>query len=124
MSEALDKWSQMFQDQQEFMELLRENDKMPEFPVELTTKPGQRLIKETMFNMIEELMEASFTLKNKVHRQTDVRVYDRGHYLEELGDALAYFLEVAILSGFTPQEVFEEYKRKHAVVVKRLQDGY
>lgn len=121
---ADDKLEDMFKRQVEFMEMLRQNDKLPEYPVDMTSKPGQRLIKETIFNLCEELFEASFTLKNRVHRLTDARLYDRDHYREELGDALAYFLEVCILSGFSPQEIYEEYCAKNATVRERLQKGY
>jgi hypothetical protein len=124
MDDSDDKLQLIFDRQTEFMELLRESDKMPEWPVDLRTKPGQRLIKETLFNMIEELMEASFTLKNKMHRVTDAKELDFGHYLEELGDAFAYFVEVLILSGIDPQMLYEEYVRKNEIVKARLRSGY
>jgi hypothetical protein len=106
------------------MELLKDNEKMPEWPIDITSKPGQRLIKETLFNMIEELAEASFTLKNRMHRLTDARVLDVEHYKEELGDALAFFMEACILSGISPQDLYNEYCRKNEVVVNRLKNGY
>lgn len=121
---AEDKLDEMFRRQTEFMELLRQNDKMPEWPVDMTSKPGQRLIKETIFNLCEELFEASFTLKYRTHRLTDARLVDMDHYKEELGDALAYFMEVVIMSGFSPKELFEEYCRKNQIVKDRLQKGY
>lgn len=120
----MDKLDEIFKRQQEFMELLRQNDKIPEYPLDLRTKPGQRLTKEVMFNMIEEVMEASFTLKNRMHRLTDDRSYDREHYKEELGDAFAYFIEVLIFSDISPQELFDEYCRKNAIVKERLERGY
>lgn len=121
---AEDRLEDMFERQTAFMEELRRNDKLPEWPVDLTTKPGQRLIKETIFNTIEELAEASFTLKNRMHKLSDDRTLDIDHYKEELGDALAYFLEIVILSGFTAKELHEEYKRKNQVVFDRLRNGY
>ena len=119
-----DMFEDIFERQIAFMEDLRLNDKLVEYPIDLTTKPGQRVIKETIFNLFEELAEASFTLKNRMHRTTDVRVLDIQHYKEELGDALAYFVEVCVLSGFSPHDIYEEYKRKNAIVSKRLKDGY
>jgi hypothetical protein len=119
-----DRLEDVFERQTEFMELLRQNDRIPEWPVDMTSKPGQRLIKETIFNMCEELFEASFTLKNRMHRLTDARLVDIDHYREELGDAFAFFLEVCILSGVTPQDLYDEYVRKNAVVKERLQRGY
>jgi hypothetical protein len=114
----------VFKRQEEFMELLRVNDKLPEWPVDLTTKPGQRLIKETVFNLSDELHEATATLKNKMHRLTDDRTLDVAHYREELGDAFAFFLEVCLLSGISANDLYEEYCRKNAIVRERLQKGY
>lgn len=114
----------IFRRQECTMEELRLRDKCPEWPLDITTKGAQRLIKENIFNACEELFEASYTLKNKAHRQTDVRVIDRAHYVEELGDALAFFLEVCIFSGITPQELYEEFCRKNALVIERIKAGY
>lgn len=121
MSDKLDK---VFELQTEFMQLLKDHDKMPEWPVDLTTKSGQRLVREITFNLIEELMEASFCLRNKVHKLTDDRNFDRAHYVEELGDAFAYFLEVCIVSGISPSEIFNEYVKKNGIVKERLKNGY
>ena len=110
--------------QTDFMEELKSNDRMPEWPVDLTSKPGQRLIKETIFNLCEELFEASYTLKNKMHRLTDARLVDMDHYREEIGDAFAYLMEVCILSGITPSDLFHEYLRKNKIVMERIQKGY
>jgi hypothetical protein len=113
-----------FNRQAVFMELLREADRMPEWPVDMTSKAGQRLVRETTLNMIEELMEAIFTLRNKMHRITDVRVLDFEHYVEELGDAYAFFIEICHLSGISPEMLHTEYCRKNAVVKERLVKGY
>jgi len=121
MSDKLDK---AFVHQRTFMDLLREYDKLPEFPVDLKTKPGQRLIREFMLNMIEELMEASFTLKNKVHRITDDQEFDFQHYKEELGDAFAYFLEICILSDISADDLYEQFQKKNLTVTERLEKGY
>jgi hypothetical protein len=122
--EIMDKLHDIFERQTRFMEILRDNDKLPEWPVDLTTKPGQRLLKEAIFCMIEEITEASYTLKNRMHRLTDDRALDIDHYKEELGDALAYFIEVCILSGISPDEMYNEYKRKNQIVVERIEKGY
>lgn len=121
---ASDMFQDIFDRQTSFMEELRDNDRLPEWPVDLTTKPGQRLAKEVIFYTIEELAEASFTLKNKVHRITDDRSFDYAHYKEEIGDALAYLVELCVLSGMTAQEFYEEYARKNDAVRERLKKGY
>lgn len=119
-----DKLEEAFVLQRTFMDMLVEHDKLPEYPFDLTTKPGQRAIKETVWNLVEELAEASFTLKNRMHKISDDRELDFEHYLEELGDAFAYFLEICLMSGISSQQLFEEYRRKNLVVKQRLEKGY
>lgn len=119
-----DMLEESFERQRQFMDELVVNDRLPKYPVDITTKPGQRLIKETIFNLAEELFEASYTLKNRMHRLTDARDLDVDHYREEIGDAFAYFLEVCILSGITPDDLYKEYCRKNAIVTERLRKGY
>ncbi len=119
-----DMLEQAFARQRAFMDELVANDKLPTYPIDLSSKGGQRLIKEMVFNCIEELCEASYTLKNRGHRITDDRTVDLTHYREELGDAFAFFLEICIMSGMSPAELFDEYSRKNAVVLERLQKGY
>ena len=119
-----DKLDSAFMLQEQFMRMLVENDKLPEYPVDLTTKPGQRLVKECIFNLAEELFEASFTLKNRMHKLSDDKEFDRAHYVEELGDAFAYFMEACLLSGISSQELFDEYRRKNLIVRQRLEQGY
>lgn len=120
----MDMLQDAFERQDAFMKILRDNDKFPEYPVDITTKPGQRLVKECMFNLTEELFEASFTLKNRMHRLTDDRSIDFEHYKEELGDAFAFFMEVCILSGIKAEDLYSEYKRKNQIVKERLEKGY
>lgn len=119
-----DSLDDVFDRQTKFMELLRQHDRLPEWPVDLTTKPGQRLVKETVFNLSDELHEATATLKNKMHRLTDDRTLDFNHYREELGDAFAFFIELCILSGISARDLYDEYIRKNKVVLNRLQGGY
>lgn len=121
MSDRLDR---MFALQREFMDMLVEHDKLPEYPVDITTKPGQRLIKETAFNQIAELMEASVILKNKMHRLGDVTEINFPHFLEELGDSWAFFMELLMLANITPEMLYNEFVRKNAIVRKRIMEGY
>jgi hypothetical protein len=119
-----DTLEKIFELQSEFMQQLVEHDKIPEYPVDLTSKQGQRFVKEIIFSMIEELTEASYTLKNRSHRLTDARLIDIDHYKEEISDALAYFVELCIISGISPIELFELYKQKNKTVKERLNSGY
>jgi hypothetical protein len=110
--------------QKEFMDMLVEHDRFPEYPVDLTTKQGQRFFKEIMFNLIAELMEATVILKNKMHRLSDATEIDFPHFIEELGDGFAFFLEGLAAVGITPDMLFREFSRKNGIVRKRIQEGY
>jgi hypothetical protein len=114
----------MFDRQTGFMNLLKDHDRLTEWPVDLTTKMGQRLIKEYIFSTIEELAEASFTLKNRTHKLTDDRELDFDHFKEELIDAMSFLMEVWILSGLDYTQFYDEYIRKNNIVVERLNKGY
>ncbi len=61
------------------------------------------------FGVIEE------TLEYLEASQTD----DRAHQLEEITDIFFFYLEQVILSGFTWQQIEEEYVRKHAENLER-----
>lgn len=124
MSFLTDHWAEMFERQERNMQLLEERDVLPPWPVDLTTKQGQRMIKEIVSDCHGELWEATYTLKNKLHKARDDRQFDREHYIEELGDALAYFMEICILSGITPQEMFNEFCRKNQIVRERFEGDY
>ena len=109
--------------QKEFMDMLVEYDRLPEYPIDLTTKPGQRLIKEYVSNTIFELAEAAQTLRNRNHVIKEVPELDFAHYLEEIGDAFAFLMEVCILSGIDPNRLYDEYRRKNQVVRQKLLDS-
>lgn len=118
-----DKLEKAFVLQREFMDMLVEHDSLPEYPVDLTTKPGQRLIKEYVSNVIFELAEAAQTLRNRMHVIKDVPELDFAHYLEEIGDAFAFLMEVCILSNISAEDLYEEFRRKNQVVRQRLLDS-
>jgi NTP pyrophosphatase (non-canonical NTP hydrolase) len=119
-----DKLDEIFGRQTALMNLLIMNDKLPEAPVDVTSKAGQRQIKELIWAMVEEMAEASFILKNRTHRFTDHTDVDYAHFREELADALAYFIEICIFAGIGPGDLFREYCAKNAIVRKRVKDGY
>ena len=120
----LDKLDDMFDRQRELMDKLITADKLPEYPVDITSKYGQRQIKELTFAMIEEMTEGTYILKNRSHRFTDHTDVDFAHFREELGDALAYFIEICVFAGISPTELYEEYCNKNLVVKQRVSDGY
>jgi hypothetical protein len=118
-----DKLDKAFMFQREFMDMLVEHDRLPEYPVDLSTKNGQRLIKEYVWNAVAELAEASQTLRNRNHVIKDVPELDFAHYLEELGDAFAFFMEICILSNISPETLYDEYLRKNKIVRQKMLDS-
>ena len=120
-----DKLKEMWDQQSSFMKLLQQKRNFPEFPVDPTSKSGQKFLKGITHECMHELFEANQALKNsKDHRETDVNDFDREHYLEELVDALHYFFEIAILSGITVDDLHEAYMKKGHVNIQRIENGY
>jgi hypothetical protein len=120
-----DKLEDMWQQQKKFMELLREKREFPSFPVDTSTKNGQKILKSITHECMHELFEANLLLKNsKDHRATDLRDFDRESYVEELCDALHYFFEIAILSGVSIEELYRSYMKKPEINVSRVEKGY
>jgi hypothetical protein len=119
-----DGWNLTFRIQTEYMQMLLDRGKLPAWPIDMTSKEGQAVIQENVFKCEHELHEACNELKNKMHRLTDVREFDREHFLEELADAHAFFLEVCIFGGVGPRELLEKIIWKNEVVKDRLRDGY
>ncbi len=115
----------MWNQQEDFMRLLREKRNFPEFPVDITSKEGQRFLRSITFDAIEELIEANQHLKNrKAHRATDLPEFDRKKYVEELCDAMHFFIEIIIASGIERHEFCRAYFSKGEVNEKRIQSGY
>lgn len=124
-SDIVDRLKQVWDDQVAFMTLLRLRRGFPEFPVDLTSKAGQRLVKEIAQDAAGEVFEALAHLKNsKLHRATDVPEFDRSAYVEELVDALKLLVEVAILSGVTLSELWTAYEVKTAKNTQRIESDY
>ena len=121
----MDKLQEMWEQQKKFMELLQIHRNFPSFPVDMTSKSGQKFLKGITHECMHELFEANQALKNsKDHRATDVKDFDRENYVEELADALHYFFEIAILSGISLEEMYLAYLNKGQINMNRIQGGY
>lgn len=91
MSDFLRMWAS----QRTFMDLLVSKGRFPEFPVDLTTKKGQQEVVHVFQHTMDELYEAKSELRNtKRHRVTEVKGFDREHFIEELVDVQKLLLEV------------------------------
>ena len=124
-TEINDRLTRMWDQQEQFMHLLREKRGFPEFPTDLTSKKGQQFLKDIRNHLMEELYEAGQHLKNaKSHRATDIPEVDREAYKEELVDALHLYLELVIASGISLDELVEAYMAKGEVNFDRIKNGY
>lgn len=120
-----DRLLEMWHQQYEFMKLLQEKRGFPQFPVDITTKEGQKFLKGITHECMGELFEANQELKNsKAHRATEITNLDRDAYLEELVDSLHFFFEIAIASGISVTELYAAYMKKGDVNTNRIKNGY
>lgn len=127
MQESTDRLAEMFSLHESFMRMLcvRFPGYYPEWPIDVTKKESQILLRDVTLKGVEEMFEALQELKNaKSHRQTDVPHLDRDAFLEENVDALKYFFTTLMLVGITPQDLYEAYVKKHEKICKRLREGY
>lgn len=124
-SHKIDKLEEMWTQQEEYMNLLREKRGFVSFPVDTESKEGQKVLKNITHECMHELFESNLILKNsKDHRATNVKEFDRESYVEELCDALHYFFEIAILSGVSIDELHSMYMKKGRINVERIEKGY
>jgi hypothetical protein len=115
----------LWEQQLAFMRLLQEKRNWPQFPVDISTKQGQKLLHDIRHHIMDELFEAGQHLKNaKSHRATEVPEVDREAYKEELVDALHLYLELVIASGISLEELVGAYMRKGEINDARIRAGY
>jgi hypothetical protein len=123
--QSADKLQKMWDQQTSFMHLLQEKRNFPEFPTDITSKSGQKFLKDITYHMMDELFEAGQHLKNaKSHRATELPDVDREAYKEELVDSLHLYFELVIASGITLDELFKAYMKKGETNVLRITNGY
>lgn len=120
-----DRLAKMWNQQEAFMRLLQEKRGFPEFPTDISSKKGQKFLKDISHHIMDELFEAGQHLKNaKSHRATLIPEVDREAYKEELVDALHLYFELAIAAGITLEELVDSYMKKGDVNVERIKGGY
>lgn len=120
-----DTLTKMWDQQEEFMRLLQQKRNWSQFPVDLSSKAGQKLLHDIRHNVVDELHEAGQHLKNaKSHRATEIPEVDRGAYVEECIDALHLLFELYIASGITKEEMIAAYLAKGEVNTRRILSGY
>jgi hypothetical protein len=122
-----DKLDKIFQLRKRFMaEIDRVNpDIYPEWPVDITSKKSQQVLRDTALKGVEEMFEALQHLKNwKPHKKTEVLEFNREEFLEEVVDAFNYFFSLLVLTGVTPDELYDAYCKKDDIIHERLSTGY
>jgi len=120
-----DRWEAMFQQQEAFMKLLQEKRDFPTFPLDLRKKDHQKIVKDISHDCMHELFEAVHLLKNsKAHRVTEFPEFDRESFLEELADVSHYLIEIFILLGMSPKDVFYAYMKKGTINAARITGDY
>ena len=123
----MDKLDEMFRLRRSFMESMKELKPgiYPDWPVDISEKESQQLLRDTALKGVEEMFEALGHLKNwKPHRATEITEFDRDEFLEEIVDAFNYFFSILVLTGVTSDELFNTYVKKDDIIHKRLQTGY
>ena len=97
----------------------------PKWPIDITTKESQQLIRDLVLKGVEEMFEALGHLKNwKPHRDTDNPEINQEEFLEEIVDAFNYFLSMLILVGVSPNDLYNAYVKKDKKIHDRLSQGY
>ena len=96
-------------------------EELPDWPLELTCKSDQRFCRDMISRMQDELFEAKFHLRRaKEHRNVDCGDLDFDALTEELVDSLHYFVEVMILLGVSPHQLYDLYNNKNSKNHKRI----
>ncbi len=115
----LDMLREAFCRQAGFMGMLQEDGRFPQWPIDLSTKENQRLLQGFLWDTVREITEASAELRNRPHRVRE-EGFDRAAFLEEMGDAFAFFMEDLLLAGFSADDLYKEYLRKNRLVREAL----
>ncbi|HCT53463.1 MAG TPA: hypothetical protein DF712_13500 [Balneola sp.] len=122
-----DRLAQMFLLRKDFMKSLSKEipDAIPE-NIDITSKEGQKYLRDLALHGVEEMFEALQHLKNwKSHRKTEIKEKPNSdEFLEEIVDAFNYFFSLIILAGFDENDLFAAYLEKDTIINDRLKNGY
>lgn len=95
----------------------------PHLHGDLNNRQIQAAVREFASYTVEELYEAINHLKNKPWKQTDCDT-DVEAFKEELADAWHFFIELHIIAGLDPIDVFRAYFQKAFINAHRQNSGY
>jgi len=122
-----DKLDHLFDLRKDFMHHLEKikPGSYPSWPLDVSEKMSQQLIRDLALKGVEEMFEALGHLKNwKPHRDTENPEFDRDEFVEEVVDAFNYFLSMLVLVGVTSDELYDAYCAKDEKIHNRLKTGY
>ena len=127
MNTVEDRLENIFKCRETFMKLIQE--KFPEsyesWPLDISKKSSQVLLRETALKGVEEMFEALGHLKNwKPHRVTDMPEINREEFLEEIVDAFNYFYSLIILMGVDVDEFYQAFSKIDDIIRRRIEKGY
>ena len=127
MRSSKDRLAELFELRESFMKLLESSrpGTYPRWPVNISEKKSQQILRDTALKGIEEMFEALQHLKNwKPHRSTEIQDFDKEEFLEEVVDAFNYFLSVLALVGVDQDDFYEAYLKKDQIIRDRISNGY
>lgn len=121
-----DRLQEIFTLREEFMrEIADKRGAYGSWPVDISQKKSQQLVREVTLKGVEEIFEALGELKNwKNHRLSENTSFNRELFLEEMVDSFNYFTAALILLGVDSEEFFEAFLKKDVIIHKRLEEGY
>ena len=91
----------------------------------LSDKKSQQVCRDLALRGVEEMFEALQHLKNwKPHKLTEEKEFNKEEFLEEIVDAINYFMALLIVVDVDEEKLFEAYLKKDQKIRKRLDEGY
>jgi hypothetical protein len=112
----------MFEARRSFMTAL-ESKRPGSYPPDgdLASPEFQRVVRDITLRGVEEVFEALQHLKGwKTHRAPTSDEVNREAFLEEVVDAINYFLALVIMTGIDADEFLESFYRKDGIIRDRL----
>jgi len=96
-------------------------------PLDLNNAKNQDFLKNAAYRMIEELSEATNTLKNKPWKVTQI-ITDEVHFIEEMADATHFFIRMWLYIFGNPTDaaeaMYRTYFKKSEVNKFRQESNY
>lgn len=96
---------------------------VPNWPIDINNRHDAQFFKDGVYRMLEELSEATNCMRNRPHTVTEY-VTDEEHFIEEMADALHYFLRLWVMLGLSADDIVRVYFKKSEVNKFRRETAY